>query len=100
MPFTTYGGARTTERGIDEGRVHRSAGSRSGWNLELVPERRQGGLLHAPVHTAMHRRVHETLDASVQVRLRNPAGGTVLEGTGRAAGLEVHGDRDRPLSAR
>lgn len=98
--FTTYGGSRTTALSIDEGHIRWDLRSRSRWTLELVAERRQGGLLHAPVRTAMHRRVHETLDASVQVRLRNPAGRTVLDGLGHAAGLEVHGDLDRLLTAR
>lgn len=98
--FTTYGGARTTALAVDEEQVRWSLRSRRGWTLDLVAERRQGGLLHAPVRTSMHRRVHETLDAVVRLRLRGPSGATALEDTGHAAGLEVHGDLDRLLAAR
>jgi hypothetical protein len=97
--FATYTGARTTRLDIDDLHVTWTLRSRAGDVLELRAERRRGGLLHAPVRTEMHRRVEETLDARVHVRLADAAGRVLLEDTGHCAGLEVHGDLDRLLAA-
>ena len=67
--------------------------------LELTADRPRGGLLHAPVRTEMHRRVEETLDATIRVRLLDPSGQVLLDDVGRCGGLEVHGDLDRLLAA-
>lgn len=61
--------------------------------LEIMATRAQGGLLHEPNRQEMHRRVEETLQASVRVRLSELSSGRELfSGTGRNAGLEVQGD--------
>ena len=90
--FATYSGARTTALSVDDEIVTWTLRSNLGAELRIRAERRRGGLLHAPTRTAMHRRVEETLDGRVHVALVNPAGRTVYEDTGEAAGLEVHGD--------
>jgi hypothetical protein len=46
----------------------------------------------------MHRRVEETLDARVQVRLVDSDGTVLIDDTGECAGLEVHGDLERLLA--
>jgi hypothetical protein len=46
----------------------------------------------------MGKRVHETLRASVRVRLTRGAQ-ALYEGSGRHAGLEAHGDLERLLGA-
>jgi hypothetical protein len=97
--FATHTGARTTSLEIDDDHVRWGLRSRRGATLDLVAERRRGGLLHAPVRTEMHRRVEETLDARVHVRLADAAGRVLLEDTGHCAGLEVHGDLERLLAA-
>ena len=61
-------------------------------------ERRRGGLLHAPEPTQMHRRVEETLDARIHLRLADGVGQILLEDCGEVAGLEVHGDIDGLLA--
>lgn len=66
--------------------------------LELVAERAEGGLILGPTRTEMGKRVHETLRASVHVRLTRGAQ-VLFEGTGRHAGLEAHGDLERLLVA-
>jgi hypothetical protein len=44
----------------------------------------------------MHKRVEETLDSRVHVRLVERRTGAVrFEGVGECGGLEVHGDLDR-----
>ncbi|NNJ60848.1 MAG: hypothetical protein HKP61_07845 [Dactylosporangium sp.] len=98
--FATYTGARTTSLRLDDDHVRWSLRSRRGATLDLVARRRRGGLLHAPVRTQMHRRVEETLDGRVQVRLADPAGRVLLSDTGHCAALEVHGDLDRLLATR
>jgi len=61
--------------------------------LEILATRAQGGLLHEPNRQEMHRRVEETLRATIAVRLSEVNGGRELfSGTGRNAGLEVQGD--------
>jgi len=67
--------------------------------LEITADRPRGGLLHAPVRTEMHRRVEETLDASVHVRLLDIGGRVLLDDVGTCGGLEVHGDLERLLAA-
>jgi tocopherol cyclase len=98
--FTTYRQSRTTSLAIDDHSVRWSLRSIGGQRLDIVAERRRGGLLHAPVRTQMHRRVEETLDSRVHVRLRDRDGTTLFDDTGHAAGLEVHGDLERLLATR
>jgi tocopherol cyclase len=96
--FATYTGARSTGLAIDDEHVTWTLRARSGLTLELRAERQRGGLLHAPIRTEMHRRVEETLDARVHVRLSDAAGTVLLDDVGECAGLEVHGDLDRLLA--
>lgn len=100
--FATYNGSRSVRLAVDDQHVswtlasRRLPGGRAPLRLELSAERVSGGLLHAPIRTQMHKRVEETLDASVQVRLTR--GDEVLfAGVGTAAGLEVHGETERLL---
>ncbi len=93
--FATYTGATTTRLEVDDENVHWQLRSKRGATLELTADRPRGGLLHAPVRTQMHRRVEETLDASVRVRLVDEHGAVLLDDVGRCAGLEVHGDLAR-----
>ncbi len=65
--------------------------SRRGERLELRMERGRGGLLRAPAAGAMDRRIAESVDAVLSVRLTGPAG-VIFEGTARPAGLETVGD--------
>lgn len=95
--WTTYN--RSTERrlSIDDSHVRWSVNGPDGV-LDLTAERVRGGLLHAPLRTAMHQRVEETLDASIQFRHRDHSGATLIEGVAECAGLEVFGDTERLLA--
>ncbi len=95
--WATYNGSREVDLAIDDSHVRWSLEGPSGL-LELSAERVRGGLLHAPVRTRMHERVEETLDATLGVRLTDPAGHLVLDTTATTAGLEVHGDLERLLA--
>ncbi len=92
--FATYNGTKTQELTVDDEHVHLAVRRRDGWQLDLRAERVGGALLHAPIRSEMHRRVEETLDASIDVRLTDGSGRTVLADTGEVAGLEVHGTID------
>jgi hypothetical protein len=66
--------------------------------LEVYATRAEGGLLKAPTVTGMERRIAETLNAKVEVRLialeqRHPQ--VLFEGAGQHAGLEAVGDLTR-----
>jgi len=93
--FATYTGASTDMLEIDDAEVRWHLRAKSGAVLRLRAERGRGGLLHAPIRTQMHRRVEETLDARVHVELIAPDGRVVIDDTGEAAGLEVHGELER-----
>ena len=96
--FATYTGARTTRLEIDDDEVRWHLRSKQGSVLELTADRPRGGLLHAPVRTEMHRRVEETLDATIHVRLLDRGGAVLLDDVGTCGGLEVHGDLDKLLA--
>lgn len=97
--WTTYNRSRERSLVIDDDRVRWSMEGPDG-RLELEAERVRGGLLHAPLRTAMHQRVEETLDARVIIRHTDAAGRVLLEGVGACAGLEVFGDTARLLALR
>ena len=63
--------------------------------LEIVTERVAGGLLHAPMRTEMHRRVEESIDACIEVRLTKTSGEVLFDDVGACGGLEVFGDLEK-----
>ena len=65
--------------------------------IEVHALRQRGGLLHAPLRTAMLERVDETLDATLELRYTNRHGRVSLESQALCAGMEVFGDTDRLL---
>jgi hypothetical protein len=95
--WTTYN--RSTERSltIDDYHVRWSVSGPDGV-LDLTAERVRGGLLHAPLRTAMHQRVEETLDARIEFRHTDHSGKVLIEGIGECAGLEVFGETERLLA--
>lgn len=95
--FATYTGAKLERLALDDTHVHMSWVDRT-HRLELVTQRRRGGLLHSPIRTQMHRRVEESMDGELHVRLTTLAGAVLLDDVGKAASLEVHGALDRLLT--
>lgn len=95
--WTTYNRSRERLLEIDDERVRWSVEGPDG-TLELEAIRSRGGLLHAPLRSAMHQRVEETLDARVHVRHLASDGSVLKEGVAECAGLEVFGDIDRLLA--
>ena len=95
--FATYTGAKTRALEISTDQVRWEV-SHGGYTLEMIAARAQGGLLIAPTPSGMDRRIAETLDARVSVRLsqRSSRGNQILfEDEGRHAGLEAVGDLER-----
>jgi tocopherol cyclase len=100
LTWATWNGSVERKLSIDDSHVHWVLSGPDGV-LELSAERVRGGLLHAPLRTAMFQRVEETMDATVFIRLLDPTGQTVLaEGTGVSACMEVFGDLERMLAVR
>ncbi|MET1017979.1 MAG: tocopherol cyclase family protein [Leifsonia flava] len=95
--WTSYNRSRETALTIDDSHVHWEMQGPDGV-LELHAERVRGGLLHAPLRTAMHQRVEETLDARIEFVHRDRGGRVLLEGVAECAGLEVFGDTERLLA--
>jgi tocopherol cyclase len=95
--FSTYTGARIERLRFTPDQVDWAVGDKR-YLLELKAFRAQGGLLRGPSKLDMGRRVVESLQAQVQVRLQTRSGELIFTDQGDCAGLEVHGDLDRLLS--
>lgn len=94
--FTTYSGAQIESLEIFDDHVDWVLRNRQN-RLSLTACRVQGGLLHGPTRLDMGKRVLETLNATVQVRLETLKGALLFEGVGAHTGLEVMGDLPRLL---
>ncbi|MFN8373981.1 MAG: tocopherol cyclase family protein [Anaerolineae bacterium] len=94
--FATYTGAKVEKLELTDDHVFWVV-SDGKHRLEMAAERTSGGLLHAPIRTEMHRRVNETLQSTLDVKLSTRSGSTLFSGVGRCAGLEVHGDLETLL---
>ena len=89
--WSTYNRAKEAELVIDDTHVRWKIDGPDG-RLELRAERVRGGLLHAPLRTAMYQRVEETLDATIEIKHLDKNGVVLYEGKAICAGLEVFGD--------
>jgi hypothetical protein len=100
LTWATWNGSVERKLSIDDFSVHWVLSGPDGI-LELNAERKRGGLLHAPLRTAMFERVEETMDATVSIRLLDPSGMNVLaEGKGQCASMEVFGDLEKMLAVK
>ena len=91
--FATYNRSKIEGLSIDDqaaNLVLRNAGYR--FHIKAI--RAGGGLLQAPTMVEMNRRILETLNAKIQVRLEKIGGPVLYEGMGVNAGLETVGDLD------
>lgn len=89
--FATYSGARLTHLSSEAGAVRWQVSDRR-YALDIHAWRSQTGVLKGPDTHQMGRRVLETLDAELEVRLRRVGdreGEVLFEGVGRHAGMEV-----------
>ncbi len=80
---------------MDDQHIHWQMRNRT-HQLEIVATQAEGGLLHAPTPEGMGRRIAETLNASIHVRLVHLKSGIVeFIGQGDYAGLEAVGDLEK-----
>lgn len=97
--MATYTGAQVEKLEITDDFVTWTVRDRH-YQLTMQATRAAGGLLMGPARTEMHKRVDETLKATVEVKLiAHKDGHVVFHETGRNAGLEVHGDLQKLLSS-
>jgi len=95
--FATYTGAQTVRLDAEDREVLWAVEDRK-YRLEMRATRPEGGRLQAPTPEDMGRRIAETLNAVVDVKLSVATGGSwqeVYTGTGKHAGLEAVGDLAR-----
>tara|TARA_B100000902_G_C27195227_1_gene856095 strand:- start:191 stop:1177 length:987 start_codon:yes stop_codon:yes gene_type:complete len=94
--FTTYNRTKEEKLEITDSQVNWRLKGPDG-TLELHAKRVQGGVLRAPIRDSMHRRVEETLNATIHIVHTDPRGRTLLETDGQVGGLEVFGDTEKLL---
>jgi tocopherol cyclase len=95
--WATYNRSREELLHIDDRHVRWSLTGPDG-RLTITAERDRGGLLHVPMRDAMHKRVEETMDATVSIRHEDADGAVLLHGEASCACMEVFGDIDRLLA--
>ncbi len=88
--WATWNGSRIDELKVDDSTVSLIL-TRQDERLSLDLGRRRGGLLLAPVAGAMERRIAESIDSTMKVRLERK-GQVVYEGTAPKAGIETVGN--------
>ena len=94
--WTTYGKSKELDLDITDNHVSWKLTGKDG-GLEIIAERKTGGLLHAPLKTAMFKRVEETMLTEVSVKHLDKNGNVVFESIGDAASMEVFGDLEKLL---
>ena len=95
--FATYTGARTEQLTMQDNQVEWIVSDRR-YRLELQVLQAEGGLIYGPTRHDMGKRVDETLDAALSVRLCDRSGRVLFEENGRHAGLEINGDIPRLMA--
>lgn len=86
--FATYTGAKIERLNITEDRIQWVVYDKK-FRLEINALQADAGLLKGPTRLDMGRRVSETLNAIVEIRLLKRGGELVFSGKGKYAGLEV-----------
>ena len=95
--FATYTGAHTERLILINDRVEWVVSDRR-FRLELQAVQADGGLIYGPTRQDMGKRVDETLDATLHVRMSELNRKVLYEGYGRHAGLEINGDMPQLLA--
>lgn len=97
LRFATYTGAEIESLEVFDERVEWAVRDRN-YRLEMKATRPQAGLIRGPTKIDMGKRVNETLQAQIVVRLTDLDGRVLFEGEGRNGGLEVEGDLQKLLA--
>jgi hypothetical protein len=94
LRFATYNRGKIDSIGLDDQEVRLEV-KNTGYRLKIRALRVEGGLLQAPTKVEMGRRIMETLNAKIAIRLETQDGEILYEGTGENAGLETVGDLNK-----
>lgn len=92
--FATYTGARMEAMEHEKDRVRIRIAAKD-FRLEITGIKGADGALKAPTTEGMQRMIHESIDASIHIRLSDRRGRLLFEGTGNPAGLELVGDTEK-----
>ena len=93
--FATYANSRILGLAVDDQHVRWQMHNRT-HRLEIVATQAEGGLLLAPTPEGMGRRIAETLNSTIHVKLVHLKSGIVeFDGQGVYAGLEAVGDLEK-----
>jgi len=90
-PFATYTGAKIEKIDQSIDKLSIKIKTRK-FSLEINALKGQKGSLKAPVSGNMERIIHESIDASIQIKLYDERKNLLFSGTGANAGLEMVGD--------
>jgi tocopherol cyclase len=92
--YATYTGARLTKISLDDETV--TVEIKTGKQKIMVQARHASkGLLAAPQNGAMDRRIAESVDAVIRLKISGSNGNEIFSGTGHTAGLEMVGDMNQ-----
>lgn len=89
--FASYTGAKVEKLSVSDTHVEWIVSDKT-HRLQMRSTRAEGGLLLGPEKTDMHKRVDETMQATIDVTLSTRDGQILFHETGRNVGLEVVGD--------
>ena len=95
--FATYNRSKIEALTLTDETAALTAANRT-HRLKIIAHRSGGGLLQAPTHIAMDRRIIETLNARIHINFEDKYANPLYTGTGRLAGLETVGDLDHLLA--
>ncbi|HEX2899827.1 MAG TPA: tocopherol cyclase family protein, partial [Bacteroidia bacterium] len=90
--FATYTHAKLEAVTIGENEVHFVVKERK-FRIEVTAKRESSGILKAPQAGQMERRISESVNAEIQLRVTDRAGKLIFKGIGKAAGLEIVGNK-------
>jgi hypothetical protein len=89
--FATYNNSKIKTLKIENDKVELLLANKK-HTLSVLVERKISGVLKAPVKGEMERKIAESLDANISIKLHNRKGDILYEGEGKHAGLEIVGD--------
>lgn len=99
-PFSTYSGGKIVDYTVKSKRHIRIVFRNKSHTLELEAKKEGGTDLKSPVSGRMEGHVHESLRSESAVAFtKNGEESPTFEGTGRNAGLEIHGDTKELLES-
>lgn len=89
--FASYTGAQLKNISINDKTVRIEIHDKK-YKITVEATRAAHGLLAAPINGAMDRRIAESVDAVIHVKMTDHSGGEIFSGSGSTAGLELVGD--------